>query len=368
MSPDRGTPLRPAGAIDPADARVAGPMIDPVIDPAATTKPGAVAEVAGDPGPDGAGGPFTGAAIASVTRTGSGTGPGRAGESVPPALEIAGLTIRLATVTPVSGLDLRIPAGGRLALLGASGSGKSLTAAAVAGCLPAGATARGSVRVAGVEVRHRPAGRRPATARVGLVVQDSATALNPMVTVGRQLRRPLMRRGRSRAEATAELSDLLIGVGVDDPDRILSAHPGALSGGQRQRVCLALAVACEVPLLVADEPTTALDVVTQAAVLDLLRRRTGGDAGPGLLFITHDIAVAAALCDEIAVMSAGVIVEQGPVARILGEPTQPATRQLIGAARDIERDLLAAISAAPSAAPADAISVATAAVTSGRAS
>jgi peptide/nickel transport system ATP-binding protein len=228
------------------------------------------------------------------------------------------------------------------------------------------------VRVAGVEVRHRPAGRRPATARVGLVVQDSATALNPMVTVGRQLRRPLMRRGRSRAEATAELSDLLIGVGVDDPDRILSAHPGALSGGQRQRVCLALAVACEVPLLVADEPTTALDVVTQAAVLDLLRRRTGGDAGPGLLFITHDIAVAAALCDEIAVMSAGVIVEQGPVARILGEPTQPATRQLIGAARDIERDLLAAISAAPSAAPsgapADAISVATAAVTSGRAS
>lgn len=262
-----------------------------------------------------------------------------------PALEVTGLTIRMPAATPVAGVDLRIPAGGRLALLGASGSGKSLTASAVAGCLPGAATARGSVRVAGVEVRHRPAARRPAAARVGLVVQDSATALNPMVTVGRQLRQPLSRRGRSRTAATAELSGLLREVGLDDPGRILAAHPGALSGGQRQRVCLALAVACEVPLLVADEPTTALDLVTQAAVLDLLRRRTGAGSGPALLFITHDIAVAAALCEEIAVMSAGVVVEQGPAARILAAPGHPATRQLVGSARDLERDLLAAISA-----------------------
>ncbi|WP_420122660.1 ATP-binding cassette domain-containing protein [Nakamurella sp.] len=262
------------------------------------------------------------------------------------ALEITGLTIRVSAITPVAGLDLRIPAGGRLALLGASGSGKSLTAAAVAGCLPAGAGTGGSVRVGGIEVLDRPTARRPAGARVGLVVQDSATALNPMVTVGRQVRQPLVRRGRSRAAATGELSGLLAAVGIEDPARILASHPGALSGGQRQRVCLALALACEVGLLVADEPTTALDVVTQAAVLDLLRDRTGGTAGPALLFITHDIAVAAALCDEIAVMDAGVVVEQGPAGEILGAPAHPVTRRLIGSARDIERDLLAAVAAA----------------------
>lgn len=262
------------------------------------------------------------------------------------ALAVTDLTIGLASGTPVTGVDLHVPAGGRLALLGASGSGKSLTAAAVAGCLPPVATARGSVRVAGAEVLHCPAARRPTAARVGLVAQDSATALNPMVRVGRQLREPLTRRGLSRSSATAEVDELLRGVGLTDPERILRSHPGALSGGQRQRVCLALALACEVRLLVADEPTTALDVVTQSAVLDLLRRRTGAPGGPALLFITHDIAVAAGLCDEIAVMDAGVVVERGPAAQIVTDPAHPATRRLIGSARDIERDLLAATATA----------------------
>lgn len=282
-----------------------------------------------------------------VSRAGDAAGDGAEGAAAAaapaaPALSITGLSIGLASVTPVAGVDLRIPVGGRLALLGASGSGKSLTASAVAGCLPAGATARGSLRIGGVEVLRRPAARRPAAARVGLVVQDSATALNPMVRIGRQLRQPLVRRGLSRTAAGVELADLIRQVGFDDPDRILAAHPGALSGGQRQRVCLALALACEVPLLVADEPTTALDVVTQAVVLDLLRRRTGGSGAPALLFITHDIAVAAALCDEIAVMEAGVVVERGPAGRLLAAQEHPSTRRLIGSARDIERDLLAA--------------------------
>ncbi len=255
---------------------------------------------------------------------------------------MTGLNIRIGSGLPVSDVDLQIPAGGRLALLGASGSGKSLTAAAVAGCLPPVATARGSIRVGGIEALGRPAARRPAAARVGLVVQDSATALNPMVPVGRQLREPLIRRGVSRSAAAAEIAGLLSGVGLVDPDRILRSHPGALSGGQRQRVCLALALACDVALLVADEPTTALDVVTQAAVLDLLRERTGGTAGPALLFITHDIAVAAALCDEIAVMDAGVVVERGAADRIVAAPEHSATRRLIGSAQDIERDLLSA--------------------------
>lgn len=258
------------------------------------------------------------------------------------ALSVTDLTIRLDSATPVAEVELHIPAGGRLALLGASGSGKSLTAAAVAGCLPATARADGSVRVGGAEVLQRPAARRPAAARVGLVVQDSATALNPMVRIGRQLREPLRRRGLSRSAAAAEVDLLLRGVGLNDPERILRSHPGALSGGQRQRVCLALALACEVGLLVADEPTTALDVVTQAAVLELLRQRTGGPNGPALLFITHDIAVAATLCDEIAVMDAGVVVERGPAAQIVAAPAHPATRRLIDSAQDIERDLVAA--------------------------
>lgn len=259
-----------------------------------------------------------------------------------PVLSVTGLSIRIGPARPVVGVDLQIPAGGRLALLGASGSGKSLTAAAVAGCLPPVASSSGSIRVAGTEVLDRPAARRPGAARVGLVVQDSATALNPMVRVGRQLREPLVRRGLSRTAATAEVADLLRGVGLADPDRILQSHPGALSGGQRQRVCLALALACDVALLVADEPTTALDVVTQAAVLELLRERTGGERGPALLFITHDIAVASALCDEIAVMDAGVVVETGPAHRVVAAPEHPATRRLIGSAQDIECDLLSA--------------------------
>lgn len=275
------------------------------------------------------------------------TGPAAA------ALSVTGLRISVGRSTVVDGVDLQIPAGGRLALLGASGSGKSLTAAAVAGCLPVGVSARGSVAVAGVPVLDVPAARRPAAARAGMVFQDSATALNPMVRIGRQLREPLVRRGLSRSAAADEAAALLRGVGLPDTARILAAHPSALSGGQRQRVCLALALACRVPLLVADEPTTALDVITQAAVLDLLRARTG-DAGPALLFITHDIAVAAQLCDEIAVMDAGVIVERGLAADIVLAPAHPATKRLVEAARVIEADLASATLGRPTAAAAAA--------------
>ena len=259
-----------------------------------------------------------------------------------PALAVAGLSVRVGGTQAVAGVDLEIPVGGRLALLGASGSGKSLTAAAVAGCLPVGAHAAGAVLVQGIPVLGRPAARRPAAARVGMVFQDSATALNPMVRVGRQLRAPLVRRGLDRSAAAAAAADLLDGVGLPDPERVLAAHPGDLSGGQRQRVCLALALACDVGLLVADEPTTALDVVTQAAVVALLRARTG-PVGPALLFITHDLAVAAQLCDEIAVLDGGVVVERGPAARIVHAPGHPATVRLVDAAHTVEDDLRAAV-------------------------
>jgi ABC-type glutathione transport system ATPase component len=281
-------------------------------------------------------------AAATVTqpRTEEGSG-GVHPEASAHALSVRDLSIRIRGRFLVHAVDLSIPAGGRLALLGASGSGKTLTAAAVAGCLPVGVAVGGSVHIGGVSVLDTPAARRSAGARAGMVFQDSATALNPMVRIGRQLREPLTRRGLSRPAAAAGAARLLAGVGLRDTDRVLRSHPSALSGGQRQRVCLALALACEVPLLVADEPTTALDVLTQAAVVDLLRARTGGN-GPALLFITHDIAVAAQLCDEIAVMDAGTVVERGPAHRIVHAPTHPVTQRLVAAAQAVESDLRSA--------------------------
>lgn len=243
----------------------------------------------------------------------------------------------------VRGVNLELPAGTRTALLGASGSGKSITAAAVVGCLPPSCVARGSIEIAGHQVMRHPAARRPAAARAGMVFQNSSAALNPMVTVGRQLTGPLRRQGLSRPEAAGAAARLLAGVGLLDTERILRSHPSRLSGGQRQRVCLAMGLAGRVPLLVADEPTTALDVRTQAAVLAVLRARTGTPDDPALLLITHDVAVAAGLCDRLVVLHEGRVVEQGATRQILTAPTHPATVTLVDAARAVEADLRAAL-------------------------
>jgi peptide/nickel transport system ATP-binding protein len=198
-------------------------------------------------------------------------------------------------------VSFEIPAGRRLGLLGASGSGKSMIASALVGALPPGITCSGSILVDGHDVTGVPTPRRPRTARPAMVFQDSATALNPMFTVGRQLR-------------ARDASALLERVGLRDTERILAAHPLELSGGQRQRVCIAVALARESLLVIADEPTTALDVVSQARVLDALREVAS------LLLITHDIAVAAQLCDHLMVLDSGRIVESGSTAEILDSP------------------------------------------------
>ncbi len=207
-----------------------------------------------------------------------------------------------------------IPDGRRLGLLGASGSGKSLIASALVGQLPPGITCTGRILVDGHEVAGVPTPRRPRSARPAMVFQDSATALNPMVTVGRQLRTP---------DAPA----LLERVGLRDSARILASHPLELSGGQRQRVCIALALARESSLVIADEPTTALDVISQARVLDALREAAS------LLFITHDIAVAAHLCDHLLIIDSGRIIESGSTATVLDNPVADRTRRMVDAAR-----------------------------------
>jgi ABC-type dipeptide/oligopeptide/nickel transport system ATPase component/MFS family permease len=247
-----------------------------------------------------------------------------------PALAVEDLTVSFGARTVVSGVDLVLDPGERVALLGASGSGKTLVARAVLGALPPGARASGRVRVGGVDVLGLPAARRPAAARVAGVSQDPSAALNPLVPVGRQLAMPLRDHRLHGAALARALGDRLAAVGIEDPDRVLRSCAGELSGGQRQRVCIALALASRAGVLVADEPTTALDLVTQAQVVEVLRGRA---ADAALLFITHDVAVAAALCTRALVLWEGRVVEQGPLDRLVADPVHPHTRALVRSAR-----------------------------------
>lgn len=256
-----------------------------------------------------------------------------------PLLEVRGLHVTRAGRPLLHGVDLEVGHEERLAVLGASGSGKSLTVAAVLGLLPADLAARGHVLLDGVDVLEVPAGRRARRDRPGLVRQDSAGALHPLVPVGRQLSLP---RSGSRRAVRDDVLETLRALGLADPRRTAAALPAELSGGQRQRVCLALALAAESPLLVADEPTTALDVVTQAGVLDLLRARTGPGTGRSILFVTHDVAVAAALCGRVTVLDGGRAVESGALPEVLGAPRRAPTRALVDAARVLDDHLAAA--------------------------
>ncbi|MBF4623544.1 ABC transporter ATP-binding protein [Clavibacter sp. VKM Ac-2872] len=256
-----------------------------------------------------------------------------------PALDVRSLSIAIGRAALVHDVDLRVGAGERVALVGASGSGKSLTAQAVLGTLPPGSRARGVVELDGRAVA--PDAPRQRLGRVAAVQQDSLAALNPLVPVGAQLVAALRaRRARgsaadggllTRGDARREVRTLLAEVGIEDPDGALPAFAAELSGGQRQRVCLALALLCRAGLLVADEPTTALDVVTQARVVDVIRRRLDA-TGQALLFITHDLAVAAALCDRVVVLEAGRVVEAGAMRDLVRDPRHAYSRALVAAA------------------------------------
>jgi peptide/nickel transport system ATP-binding protein len=258
-------------------------------------------------------------------------------------LRVRSLTAVAAGRTLLHGVDLEVgppgAAGARTAVVGASGSGKSLTAAAVLGRVPRGVLVTGSVRLGGREVLGLPSGRRPGASRPSAVGQDPSRALHPLVSVGAQVAAPLQALGLRRRAARAEALDLLAAVGLPDPRAAAAARPAELSGGQRQRACLALALARPGPLLVADEPTTALDVVTQTRVVDLLRERTGGPGQPALLFITHDLAVAAQLCQRVAVVAEGRVAETADAADLLAAPSSAAGGALVAAARRAEAAL-----------------------------
>ena len=250
------------------------------------------------------------------------------------SLEVTDLKITIRGRTIVKGISFSVDQGQRVCLLGQSGSGKSLTANAVLGNLPRNAVTEGSIRINGVEVLGVPAPRRRNEARVAMVFQDSAVALNPLVRLREQLIEPLRRHRKfSRSDALAAAIELADSVGLPDPQNIVNRFSAELSGGQRQRVCIALALACNTRLMVADEPTTALDVVTQKKVLDVLKQYTAGAETPALLFITHDFAVASELCSHAVVLKDGIIEDQGPLQRIFEKPATPYTAELIRAAR-----------------------------------
>lgn len=247
------------------------------------------------------------------------------------ALCVRDLTVEIRGVRLVDRLTFHVEAGECVALLGASGSGKSLTTAALLGSLPAEARGSGTVEVGGQVIdvgslRHR---RR---STISMIHQESLTALNPVVRIDKQLTIPLRRRsGLSRFRAREVAAELLLSVGFEDPEMIMQSYSPMLSGGQRQRVCIVQALACGSGVLLADEPTTALDAISQARVLDVLRKFS--TEGPGLLFITHDLAAAAALCSRALIIERGRLVESGSFDQLIGFPQHPYTQSLVRSAQ-----------------------------------
>ncbi|SHH01174.1 peptide/nickel transport system ATP-binding protein [Jatrophihabitans endophyticus] len=252
-------------------------------------------------------------------------------------LEVEDLSVSLPTKrghrTAVDSVSFALDRGAILGLAGESGSGKTMTAMSVLGLLPHGARTSGSVRLDGTELltlsqrRLRDVRGR----RVALISQDPATSLHPMLTVGTQLTEHMRHHlGLDTQQARERALELLATVRIPDPQRAFAAHPGVFSGGMRQRIAIASALACEPDVLLADEPTTALDVTVQAGILRLLDRLRR-ERGLAVLVITHDLGVLSAIADEVCVMYGGRIVERGGRAAVLGGPGHPYTRALLDA-------------------------------------
>jgi oligopeptide/dipeptide ABC transporter ATP-binding protein len=241
------------------------------------------------------------------------------------------------TVQAVDGVSLSVAPGETVAVVGESGSGKSVTALSVLRLFGRGdrVTTEGAVRFAradGVVDLLRldeTAMRAIRGGEIAIVFQDPSASLNPVFTIGEQIAEVLRRhRGLRRAQALAEAASLLRRVGIADPEARLRAYPHQLSGGMRQRAMIAIAIACDPRLLIADEPTTALDVTIQAQIIRLLRDIQQARF-MGLMFITHDLELVGEIADRVAVMYAGQVVETGPAAAVLAAPRHPYTRALL---------------------------------------
>jgi len=254
-----------------------------------------------------------------------------------PLLELKGLTVSFATddgtVHAVDGIDLALRRGRTLGLVGESGCGKSVTSLAVMGLLPPeNSRVSGEVQFEGrdlLKIAKREL-RDLRGARLAMIFQEPTTSLNPSYTIGNQIIEAIRRhQGLNAAEARAKAIDVLKLVRIPSPEKRIDDYPHKLSGGMRQRAMIAMALACGPKLLIADEPTTALDVTIQAQILDLMRglRR---DTGTAIILITHDLGVVAEMADDVAVMYAGQIVERAPVETLFARPEHPYTVGLLG--------------------------------------
>ena len=252
----------------------------------------------------------------------------------PSVLEVSRLTTCFATpqgrVTAVDGVSFSVARGETLGLVGESGSGKSVTALSILRLVaPPGRIEAGSVALNGVNLMDlgEEEMRRRRGTEVGMVFQNPMTALNPVFSVGWQMREALRAHG-STDDADEKIVQALAAVGMPDPARQAASFPHQMSGGMRQRVVIAMGMLHAPQLLIADEPTTALDVTIQAQVLDLMKRLTR-ERGTALLLITHNMGVIARMCDRVAVMYAGEIVEQAPVDQLFANPRHPYTQGLL---------------------------------------
>ncbi|MET8348160.1 ABC transporter ATP-binding protein [Streptomyces microflavus] len=256
-----------------------------------------------------------------------------------PLVRVAGLTVDFGSVRAVDGLSFTLEAGGALAVVGESGSGKSASAYALLGLhRGTGARVGGTVEVAGTDVNAADdAGLRALRgAKAAMVFQDPLSSLDPYYPVGDQIAEVHRVHHRvSRNAARARAVEVLDRVGIPDAARRSRLRPHEFSGGMRQRALIAMALACEPQLIVADEPTTALDVTVQAQILDLLHTLRQ-ETGMGLLLVTHDVGVAAESVDDVLVMRDGREVERGPVARVLGAPREACTKELLAAVPRVE--------------------------------
>lgn len=249
-------------------------------------------------------------------------------------VQVTDLTVEFGDLRAVDGLTFELERGAALALVGESGSGKSTVASALLGLhRGTGAGVGGSIEVAGTDVQRASDEelRRLRGAKAAMVFQDPLSSLDPYYAIGDQIAEVhRVHTGGSRRAARARAVEVLDRVGIPDAARRSRYRPHEFSGGMRQRALIAMALACEPQLLIADEPTTALDVTVQAQILDLLHTLRE-ETGMGLLLVTHDVGVAAESVDEVLVMRHGRMVEQGPVTTVLGTPAQPYTRELLSA-------------------------------------
>ncbi len=260
-----------------------------------------------------------------------------------PLLEVRDLHVRIATrrgvVRAVDGVSFEVPRGEAVGLVGESGSGKSMTLRAILGVLPPEARATsGQILLDGTDLMklNQSSLNRMRGPKISMIFQEPMSALNPVMRVGWQIAEgPQVHLGYNRARAAERALELMRRVGIPDPERRFRAYPHEFSGGMRQRVMIAIALSCEPEIILCDEPTTALDVTIQDQILRLLARLCR-ESGVSLVFVTHDLPVVAQICQEVAVMYGGQLVERGDVREVLLDPRHPYTLGLVRSAPDFE--------------------------------